>query len=82
MSDPALDDLTIDGDVFRVLRNAEEQHSLWPAGKPVPAGWESVHGPTDKAACLAWIDAHWTDLRPKSLRDAIAAEEAARNATA
>lgn len=66
-----VDDITIDGEVFRVLVNDEEQHSLWPAGKEIPAGWRSVHGPAGKADCLAYVEEHWTDLRPKSLREAM-----------
>ena len=28
---------------YFVLINDEEQHSLWPASLPVPAGWRVVH---------------------------------------
>jgi MbtH protein len=57
------DDLT-----YRVLVNDEGQHSLWPAFRPTPAGWAEV-GPTGgRETCLAWIETHWTDMRPKSLR--------------
>jgi MbtH protein len=53
---------------FRVVRNGEEQYSIWPAGRDLPAGWSQA-GPTgSKAECLAWIDRSWTDLRPASLR--------------
>ncbi len=55
---------------FLVLANDEGQHSLWPTFAPVPAGWRVVHGEDDRAACVAWVDEHWTDLRPRSL-DAI-----------
>ncbi|MFJ6657355.1 MbtH family protein [Streptomyces sp. NPDC091377] len=53
--------------VFLVLVNDEEQHSLWPAFTPVPAGWRTAHGPAARTECLAYVDKHWTDLRPKSL---------------
>ncbi|MFD4660035.1 MbtH family protein [Kitasatospora sp. NPDC058444] len=52
---------------FTVLVNAEGQYSLWPAAVAVPAGWTPEHGPADRAAALAYVNAHWTDLRPKSL---------------
>jgi MbtH protein len=56
-----------DGD-FLVLVNDEEQYSLWPYLDEIPAGWIAT-GPTGpRAECLAWIDEHWTDLRPRSLR--------------
>lgn len=52
---------------FKVLRNNEGQHSLWPIIFDVPAGWEAV-GPTgSRKDCLEWIDANWTDMRPASL---------------
>ncbi|MFY9780611.1 MAG: MbtH family NRPS accessory protein [Candidatus Baltobacteraceae bacterium] len=53
---------------YTVLVNEEEQYSLWPEFKDVPAGWTRVGPVADKAACLAWIEQHWTDLRPKSIR--------------
>lgn len=52
---------------FLVLVNHERQYSLWPAHLDVPAGW-SVTGPRGRRqACLDWIDANWTDMRPASL---------------
>jgi MbtH protein len=59
-----------DGD-FLVLINDEEQYSLWPAFHEVPAGWVTTGPSGSRAECLAWVDAHWTDLRPKSLRVAM-----------
>lgn len=61
---------------YLVLINHEEQYSLWPAFREIPAGW-SATGPRGKRKeCLDWIDKNWTDMRPKSLRDAM--EQAAR----
>jgi MbtH protein len=63
----------IDGDEFIVLINHEEQHSIWPSAQQVPAGWKQI-GPTGpKADCLAFIEQNWTDMRPKSLQDAMKA---------
>lgn len=53
---------------YYVLQNAEEQHSLWPAVIPIPAGWEPVYGPALKAACQDYIEEVWVDMRPKTLR--------------
>lgn len=58
---------------FVVLVNNEEQHSLWPTFADVPAGWRVVFGEDDRAACLDYIEREWTDIRPKSLRDRLAA---------
>ncbi len=52
---------------FLVLVNAENQHSLWPSTVDVPAGWRQVHGEDTRAACLEYVETHWTDLRPASL---------------
>ncbi|GII00794.1 MbtH family protein [Planobispora takensis] len=52
---------------FLVLVNDEEQHSIWPSFAEVPSGWTARFGPDLRAACLAYVAAHWTDLRPRSL---------------
>jgi len=57
---------------YLVLANDENQHSLWPASIPVPAGWTTVHGEDTRQHCLDYIETHWTDLRPASLLAAIA----------
>jgi MbtH protein len=50
------------------LFNDEGEHSLWPAVNGIPAGWRAV-GPTGpKSVCLAYVEEHWTDMRPRSLR--------------
>jgi uncharacterized protein YbdZ (MbtH family) len=56
---------------FLVVVNDEEQHSLWPAFADVPAGWRKVFGEASRAECLAYVEEHWTDIRPKSLRGAM-----------
>lgn len=52
---------------FRVLVNAEHQHSLWPEFADVPQGWTPVNGPANREECLAYVETHWTDMRPASL---------------
>ena len=56
---------------YDVVINDEEQYSIWTADQPPPAGWRTVgvRGPKDE--CLAYIDEHWTDMRPLSLRRAM-----------
>lgn len=56
---------------FVVLVNGERQHSLWPSFADVPPGWRVVFGEDSRAACLAYVEENWTDLRPKSLIDAM-----------
>ena len=71
-----LDDQTIDGEIMVVLVNAEDQYSLWPAAAATPEGWTLVHPPAARADCLAYVEAHWTDMRPASLREAMARDPA------
>jgi MbtH protein len=52
---------------YLVLVNEENQHSLWPTFVEVPAGWTRVFGEDTRQACLDYIEANWTDLRPRSL---------------
>ncbi|WP_330241894.1 MbtH family protein [Streptomyces sp. NBC_00525] len=59
---------------FLVLVNHENQHSLWPQFADVPDGWTVSHGPDTHAACLDHIERTWTDMRPKSLADAMDAQ--------
>lgn len=58
---------------FFVLVNDEGQHSLWPTFAEVPAGWSVVHGAADRVECLSYIEQNWTDIRPRSLRERLAA---------
>lgn len=53
---------------FEVVANHEEQYSIWPVGRPIPAGWRAVGVRGKKAVCLEHIERVWTDLRPLSLR--------------
>lgn len=52
---------------FLVLINDEKQYSLWPSFVHVPLGWRTVHGPDVRQVCLDYVEANWTDMRPKSL---------------
>ena len=61
---------------FYVLVNAEGQHSLWPVFVDIPAGWNTMHGPDQRRACLDYVETHWTDMRPKSLIATMEAAEA------
>lgn len=63
---------------FLVLVNDENQHSLWPTFADVPAGWTKVFGEDTREACLAYVEENWTDLRPKSLIEAMERDAAER----
>lgn len=53
---------------FLVVRNHEEQYSVWPLGKEIPLGWVDCGFNGDKQSCLKHIESVWTDMRPLSLR--------------
>lgn len=63
--------------VYDVVLNHEEQYSIWPTYKSLPAGWRAEGKQGSKAECLAYIDEVWVDMRPLSLRRAMD-DEAAR----
>lgn len=56
---------------YTVLINDEEQYSLWPEHKAVPAGWRAVDFQGTQQECSAYVDRVWTDMRPLSLRKAM-----------
>jgi len=62
---------------YVVVINKEEQYSLWPAFKEIPSGWSATGTRGSRQVCLEWIEQVWTDMRPKSLREAM---DGARNA--
>lgn len=67
---------------YLVLVNDEEQYSLWPVFRKVPAGWKAVGPARSRKESLEWIEAHWTDMRPKSLRDAMEKDAMNKNEAA
>lgn len=60
------------GERFLVVMNDEEQYSIWPEDRELPAGWHAEGTAGSKDACLDRIEQVWTDMRPKSLREALA----------
>jgi MbtH protein len=57
------------GPAYRVVVNSEQQYSLWPAHRELPAGWLAEGTEGDRDSCLTRITEVWTDLRPLSLRE-------------
>lgn len=55
------DDPTLD---CQVLRNTQQQYSLWPTFTATPSGWQAVFGPSSQADCLTWLTENWRDIRP------------------
>lgn len=65
-----------DGVPYIVLVNEEGQHSLWPTFAAVPDGWTEIFRADDRRECLDFIERNWTDMRPKSLIEAMARDVA------
>ncbi|WP_331766400.1 MbtH family protein [Embleya sp. NBC_00896] len=57
-----------DEERYRVVLNDEEQYSVWPADRRLPAGWHEAGFTGTRPECLAHIDESWTDTRPRNLR--------------
>jgi MbtH protein len=53
---------------FTVVVNHEEQYSVWPVDRPLPAGWREAGRTGTREECLTYVDEVWTDMRPLSLR--------------
>jgi uncharacterized protein YbdZ (MbtH family) len=66
-----------DDQIYRAVVNHEEQYSIWPVTRDLPAGWSDAGKQGTKAECLAYIEEVWTDMRPLSLRQHM--EEMSRN---
>jgi MbtH protein len=64
------DDDSID---YFVVCNDEEQYSIWPAHRVLPVGWSAVGPARPRGACLDDIERRWTDMRPRSVGEAMAA---------
>ena len=58
-----------DNRIYKVVVNAEEMYSIWPADREDALGWNDAGKTGTKAECLAYIEEVWTDMRPKSLRE-------------
>ncbi|MFF9348217.1 MbtH family protein [Streptomyces sp. NPDC014734] len=56
---------------YLVLINDEDQYSLWPAFAEVPAGWTVAQQEASHAESLTYINENWTDMRPRSVVEAM-----------
>ncbi|MEU5695233.1 MbtH family protein [Actinosynnema sp. NPDC020468] len=56
---------------YTVVVNDEEQHSIWPTDRPLPAGWREIGVTGPREECLDRIGRLWPDIRPLSVRRAL-----------
>jgi MbtH protein len=68
-----MSDETEDTQRYLVVLNDEEQYSIWWADRELPAGWRAEGTEGTRQECLDHIDQVWTDMRPRSLRERMAA---------
>ncbi len=57
-----------DEGAFVVVINHEQQYSIWPAQAEPPAGWSAAGLTGSREECLDYIEQHWLDIRPLSMR--------------
>jgi MbtH protein len=60
---------------WTVLVNSEEQYGIFPSDLPPPAGWRLAGYAGTEAECIAYVDEHWADMRPQSVRRAFVVED-------
>ena len=69
-----MEDENEDTRAYLAVVNHEEQYSIWLAHKPLPNGWRETGTAGTKKECLDYIAEIWTDMRPLSLREHMAAK--------
>ena len=63
----------MDQRLYIVVKNDENQHSIWACDLPVPAGWIVLGNPATQETCLEYIRVNWTDMTPASTRRTLGA---------
>ncbi len=58
---------------YIVLKNDEDQYSLWLKQKTIPAGWVAVGMEGTREECSSYVDEVWL-MRPRSLREKMDAQ--------
>lgn len=53
-----------DTTIYKVIVNADEQYSIWPADRENALGWMDVGKQGTRAECLDYLKALWEDTRP------------------
>jgi MbtH protein len=54
---------------YKVVRNDQNQYSIWFSDMNIPAGWQEAGKEGSKQECLDYIEEVWTDMRPSTLQD-------------
>jgi MbtH protein len=56
--------------VYEVVVNEDDQYSVWRADREPPLGWKLAGMSGTKSDCLRYVEEMWTDMRPRSARNA------------
>ncbi|MDQ1815086.1 MbtH family NRPS accessory protein [Massilia sp. CCM 9210] len=56
-------------DLYFVVKNNEDQYSVWMEGRSLSAGWVTVGEAGSKQQCLERVEQLWTDMTPRSVRE-------------
>jgi MbtH protein len=59
---------------YRVVCNDDDQHSIWAADAPLPAGWRDLDVSGSREECLAHIGTVWHDITPRSIRAKVSSD--------
>jgi MbtH protein len=54
---------------YAVLVNDAEQYALHPTESAPPDGWHAAGFTGGEDACIRYVDEHWTDIRPRHIRE-------------
>lgn len=65
-----MEDMPSNQEMWRVVISLEDQYSIWSVRKEIPYGWRDVGKIGTKEECLSYIKEVWTDMRPRSLKEA------------
>jgi MbtH protein len=58
----------LDKNMFTVVANREQQYSIRPGERPIPAGWASKALCGSREECLEYARCHWLDMTPAGLK--------------
>lgn len=65
-----------DDELWQVVQDREGRYSVWPQDRAAPLGWTATGFAGRRAACVAHIDATWTDPLPARWRTVLDARKA------
>lgn len=56
---------------WHVVHNAAGTYSVWPAARPIPAGWQHVGTADTQDEALAAVAAAWVDVRSAAVGSSV-----------